>query len=117
TGHALGPSESLQLGRRRGQVQRRIVSLVPERHIEPPEREAETVSDRRNRGDVEAMEAELRRDLFGAELLDAGARPRTAEVRIEPVAVPRAGALHLDAGASRQPGRERLERADAELVE
>src|SRR5205807_4507391 len=57
-------------------------------------------------------------DVLRAELLDAGgATARAPEVWVVAVAVPVAVALHLDAGAGREPGREGLEGAERELVE
>ena len=117
TRHALRPSEALQLGRGRGHVQRSIVPLVSKRRVESPDREGQAVPDGRGGRDIEAMQADFRRDRFRAELLDAGARAGTAEVRIESVAVPVASAFHLDARARGEPRRERLEGTDAELVE
>ena len=69
--------------------------LVPERRVEPAERQREPVPERRDRGQVEAVEANFDVDALGPELLDALARAGTPEVRIEAVAVPVAMALDL----------------------
>src|SRR5438128_4316843 len=121
-GHALRPAEPLQLGGRGGQVECGVVALVPERRVEAAEREREAVPDRRDSGDVEAVQADLGLDRLAAELLGAGARrtdgrARTTEGGIEAVAVSVPMALHFDARTGREPRRKRLEGADAELVE
>src|SRR5437660_3517099 len=116
-GHALRPSESLQLRRRGGQVERRVVPLVPERRVEPAERQGEPVPEWRDRGEVEAVEADFGVDALGSELLNALARAGTSEVRIEAVAVPVAMALDLDARAGEEPRCKDLVHAKAELIE
>src|SRR5439155_2705667 len=109
-------SESLQLRCRSGQVERGIVALVPERRVEPAERESEAVPERCNRGEDEAVEADFGVDAFGSELLDARARARASGVWIE-AAVPVALAFDLDAGAGEEPRCKDLAHSQAELIE
>src|SRR5438067_12926515 len=115
-GHALRPSESLQLRSRGCQVERGVVPLVPERRVEPAERNSEAVPERRDRGDVEAMEADFGVDGLGSELLDALARAGTSKGGIE-AAVPVAMALDLDAGTGEEPWCKDLVHSQAELIE
>src|SRR5207244_8945056 len=98
----------LELGGGRGEIQRSVVPLVSERRVEASERKTEAVAEGRDRGDVEAMQADFRIQRFRPELLDAPTGARTSEGRIEPVAVPVAVTLDFQAGARREPGRERL---------
>src|SRR5204862_2604233 len=109
--------ESLQLGGRGGQVQRRVVPLVPEGCVESADREREPVPHRHDSGDVEAVKADLGLNGFRSELLDAGAGARTAERGIEAMAVPVPVALDLDARAGKEPGSENPVHPDGELIE
>ena len=86
--------------------------------VEPAEGEGQALAEGRDAREVEPVQADLGGGRLAAELLGAGgAGAQAAEVRIEAVAVAVAVALHLEAGAGREPGRERLEGTDAELVE
>src|SRR2546428_40191 len=79
-GHALGTPEPLQLGGGGGEVERGVVTFVAERSVEPAHREGDAVSDRRDGGHVEAVQADFRLDRLGAELLDAGIGTDATEV-------------------------------------
>src|SRR5438874_12388896 len=116
--HALGAPEALELGGGRRQVQRSVVALDTVWRVEPAEGEGQALAEGRDAREVEPVQADLGGGRLAAELLGAGgAGAQAAEVRIEAVRVTVAVALHLEAGARRQPGRERLEGADSELVE
>src|SRR3989442_11074025 len=86
-GVALRFAEARELGRRRREVQRGVVTLVAVGRIEAPEGDRQAVAERGDSRDVHPMQADLGGAGLAAELPDAAAHTRASETGFETMGV------------------------------